>query len=191
LPAPDRVGISQALDIEAARQAPFNGGFDEFWRKESERKRQVHLPHGALLPLRQLLDIGLTSNYLVQPEPTFCNSIDEANTPLCALGSSILSDRSMRQEDFPESFRWRLLPTNEKHFGIARLVRRFHRNDQFCSLHLDSRDERIQHRVMLASCGRQHFMGQVLPECRDDRFLDLGGGDPGYRSKRGGKGLAM
>jgi len=36
LAVPNGIGISQALDIDAAGQASFNGGLDEFGRKESE-----------------------------------------------------------------------------------------------------------------------------------------------------------
>ena len=41
--APVRVGIAQALDIDAAGQAPFDGSLDKFRSKECERERQVDL----------------------------------------------------------------------------------------------------------------------------------------------------
>ena len=36
LRGPVRVGITQALDVDAARQAAFDGCLDEFWSKKRE-----------------------------------------------------------------------------------------------------------------------------------------------------------
>jgi hypothetical protein len=39
LPAPLGVGVAQALDIDAAREAAFDGCFDQLRSKERERER--------------------------------------------------------------------------------------------------------------------------------------------------------
>ena len=55
---PVRVGIPQALDIDAARQAAFDRCLDELWGKESERERQIDLPFGAAFTPCQLLGVS-------------------------------------------------------------------------------------------------------------------------------------
>jgi len=50
---PVRVGITQALDIDAAREAAFNRCLDELGSKERERERQIDLPFGAAFALSQ------------------------------------------------------------------------------------------------------------------------------------------
>jgi hypothetical protein len=44
---PVRVGITQALDIDATREAPINGCFDELRSKKRERESQIDLTHRA------------------------------------------------------------------------------------------------------------------------------------------------
>ena len=56
---PVRVGIAQALDVDATREAALNRGLDELWRKKRKRERQVDLTHRALFESTsrdQLLD---------------------------------------------------------------------------------------------------------------------------------------
>src|SRR6516225_558641 len=55
LSAPHGVGITQALDIDPARQVPLDGCFDELWGEKRERERQIDLTHGASLAPCQLL----------------------------------------------------------------------------------------------------------------------------------------
>jgi hypothetical protein len=54
LRSPIRVGIPQALDVDATREAAFNRCLDELWRKKRERERQIDLPFGALFAPCQL-----------------------------------------------------------------------------------------------------------------------------------------
>ena len=59
LRSPVRVGITQALDVDAAREAAFNRCLDELGSKERERERQIDLTHRALFESTsrdQLLD---------------------------------------------------------------------------------------------------------------------------------------
>src|SRR5262249_47347749 len=51
---PVRVGITQALDIDAAWQAAFDSCFHKCWSKKSERERHVDLTYRAALALCQL-----------------------------------------------------------------------------------------------------------------------------------------
>ena len=50
---PVRVGIPQALDIDAAREAAVNRCLDELGSKECEREREIDLAHRASLALCQ------------------------------------------------------------------------------------------------------------------------------------------
>ena len=54
LRSPVRVGITQALDVDAAREAAFNRCLDELGSKERERERQIDLTHRAAFALCQL-----------------------------------------------------------------------------------------------------------------------------------------
>ena len=58
LPLPVSIGIPQALDIDAAREAAFNRCLDELGSKECERERQIDLTQGASLALCQLRGVG-------------------------------------------------------------------------------------------------------------------------------------
>ena len=58
LPGPIRVGITQALDVDAARQATFDSCFHELRSKERKRERQIDLAHCASFALCQLLGVG-------------------------------------------------------------------------------------------------------------------------------------
>ena len=49
------IGITQALDIDAAREAAFGSCFHQLRSKERERQRQIDLPHRAAFALCQLL----------------------------------------------------------------------------------------------------------------------------------------
>ena len=55
---PVRVGIAQALDVDATREAALNRGLDELWRKKRKRERQVDLTHRASLALCQLFGVS-------------------------------------------------------------------------------------------------------------------------------------
>jgi len=57
---PVRVGITQALDVDASREAPLDSCLDEFWSKKCERERQIDLVYRASLPFYQLPGAGLT-----------------------------------------------------------------------------------------------------------------------------------
>ena len=52
------VGITQALDIDPAREAAFDRCLDELWGKEREREREIDLPLGASFALCQLRGVG-------------------------------------------------------------------------------------------------------------------------------------
>jgi hypothetical protein len=52
------VGITQALDIDPAREAAFDRCLDELWGKESQRQHQIDLPFGASLALCELLGVS-------------------------------------------------------------------------------------------------------------------------------------
>jgi hypothetical protein len=58
LPGPFRAGIPQALDIDPAREAGFDGCFHQLRSKEGEREREIDLPFGAAFTLCQLLGVG-------------------------------------------------------------------------------------------------------------------------------------
>jgi hypothetical protein len=58
LHCPVRVGITQAFDIDAARQAAFNRCPDKRGRQKREREREIDLPFGASLALCQLRGVG-------------------------------------------------------------------------------------------------------------------------------------
>jgi len=56
--SPVRVWITQALDVDAARQAIFDSCFHEWRRQKRKRERQIDLAHCASFALRQLLGVG-------------------------------------------------------------------------------------------------------------------------------------
>jgi hypothetical protein len=58
LPAPIGVGITQALDINAAREATLNRGIDELGSKKCERKRQIDMTDRASFTFCQLFGAG-------------------------------------------------------------------------------------------------------------------------------------
>ena len=55
---PVSIGIPQALDIDAAREAAFNRCLDELWGEKREREREIDLPLGASFALCQLRGVG-------------------------------------------------------------------------------------------------------------------------------------
>ena len=58
LRSPIRVGIPQALNVDAAWEAAFNRCLDELGSKKRKRERQIDLPHGASLALCQLTGVS-------------------------------------------------------------------------------------------------------------------------------------
>ena len=54
LPGPVRVWITQALDVDAARQATFDSCFHEWRRQKRKRERQIDLTHRAAFAPCQL-----------------------------------------------------------------------------------------------------------------------------------------
>ena len=54
LPAPLDMGIAQALDVDATREAAFDRGLDELGSEERERERQIDLPGCASFTFSQL-----------------------------------------------------------------------------------------------------------------------------------------
>ena len=55
---PVRVGITQALDVDAAREASLDRGLDELGSEEREREREIDLPLGASFALCQLRGVS-------------------------------------------------------------------------------------------------------------------------------------
>ena len=55
---PVRVWIPQALDIDPAREAAFDGCLDQLRRQKRERQPQIDLPFGALFALCQLRGVS-------------------------------------------------------------------------------------------------------------------------------------
>ena len=102
---PVRVGIPQALDIDAAREAAVNRCLDELGSKECEREREIDLAHRASLSFRKLLSVdGRTFDDFVEPSVAARDRADQTNASLGAVGPNIFPDRPMRVEDFSESF---------------------------------------------------------------------------------------
>ena len=58
LPTPVWVWITQALDVDAAREASLDRGLDELGSKKREREHQIDLPFGAAFTLCQLRGVG-------------------------------------------------------------------------------------------------------------------------------------
>jgi len=66
--APLGVGVPQALDVDAARQAAFDGCLHQLRSKKRERERQIDLTHCAMFALCQLLGISYRAcNDFVEP----------------------------------------------------------------------------------------------------------------------------
>ena len=58
LPAPLGLPIAQALDVDAAREAPFDGCLDQLRGNKRKRECQIHLAHYASLALCQLRGVS-------------------------------------------------------------------------------------------------------------------------------------
>ena len=102
---PVRVGIAQALDVDATREAALNRGLDELWRKKRKRERQVDLTHRASLALCQLPGVSDGACHdLVEPSAAARDRADQPKASLGAVRPDLLSECSARQEDFSESF---------------------------------------------------------------------------------------
>ena len=89
---PVRVGIAQALDVDAAREAAFNRRPDELWRKKRKRERQIDLTYRAAFALCHLVSSVSTSIGAVIPAP---QSQEAASWPYFAGRSRFLICFSM------------------------------------------------------------------------------------------------
>ena len=58
LRGPVRVGITQAIDVDAAGEAAFDRCLDQLWGEKRERERQIDLTHRAAFALCQLPGIS-------------------------------------------------------------------------------------------------------------------------------------
>jgi len=58
LHCPVWIGIAQALDVDAAREAAFDRCLEELWGKKRERKRQIDLSGRASFTPRQLRGVS-------------------------------------------------------------------------------------------------------------------------------------
>ena len=102
---PVRVGIAQALDVDATREAALNGGLDELWRKKRKRERQVDLTHRASLAVCQLPGVSDGACHdLVEPSAAARDGVDQTKASLSAIRPDIFSDGPMRHQDLPKSF---------------------------------------------------------------------------------------
>ena len=102
---PVRVGIAQALDVDATREAALNGGLDELWRKKRKRERQVDLTHRASLAVCQLPGVSDGACHdLVEPSAAARDRADQAKASLSAVRPDVLSECSLRHKDFAKSF---------------------------------------------------------------------------------------
>jgi hypothetical protein len=104
LPAPLHAGITQAFNIDAAGQAPFDSCLDELRSKERQRERQVDLAHRASLAFRQVLSVNDGASYdFFEPAASAGDGAHETSPSLGTLGPNILSGYSVRQRDFSKS----------------------------------------------------------------------------------------
>src|SRR6516164_5572267 len=122
---PVRVGIAQALDVDATREAALNRRLDELWRKKRKRERQVDLTHRASLALCQLPGVSDGARHdLVEPSAAARNRSDQSKASLSAVRPDIFPDGPVRHKDLPESFcRW-LLPWDRQGHGLSRWIGR-------------------------------------------------------------------
>ena len=92
LPAPLDMGIAQALDVDATREAALNGGLDELWRKKRKRERQVDLTHRASLALCQLPGVSDGACHdLVEPSAAARDRSDQSKASLGTVRPDVLS----------------------------------------------------------------------------------------------------
>jgi hypothetical protein len=90
---PVRIGIAQALDIDAAREAAFNRCLDELGSKERERERQIDLTHRAAFTLCQLRGVSDCAGYdLVEPSAAARDGVDQTKASLGAVGPDLFPD---------------------------------------------------------------------------------------------------
>jgi hypothetical protein len=102
---PVRVGIPQALDIDATRQVAFDGCLDELGSKEREREREIDLAHRAAFALCQLPGVSDRACHdLVEPSAAARDGVDQTKASLSAIRPDIFSDGPMRHQDLPKSF---------------------------------------------------------------------------------------
>ena len=101
LPAPTGVRISQAFDVDAARQPPFDCCLDQLGSEKRKRKREINLTYRAALAFCQLLRIvDCAGHDFVEPASASRDGADQANASFGALGSDMFADGSVRQQDF-------------------------------------------------------------------------------------------
>ena len=94
---PVRVGIAQALDVDATREAALNRGLDELWRKKRKRERQVDLTHRASLALCQLPGVSDGACHdLVEPSAAARDRADQPKASLGASGPDVFPDGPVR-----------------------------------------------------------------------------------------------
>ena len=94
---PVRVGIAQALDVDATREAALNRGLDELWRKKRKRERQVDLTHRASLALCQLFGVSDRARHdFVEPSTAARDRADQPKALLGASGPDVFPDGPVR-----------------------------------------------------------------------------------------------
>src|SRR6476660_301206 len=101
LPIPSGIRVAEALEVDAARKAPFDSSLDELGGKEGERECHVDLADRAAFALRQLFGVDdRTRGNVLEPGAAARDGFDKANAPLGAIGPDILPNRSVWQKDF-------------------------------------------------------------------------------------------
>jgi len=104
LPAPFSVGITQAPDVDAAREASFDSCLHELRSKERERECQIDLTQGTSLALSQLAGVSNRAcDDFDEPTASARDGAHETSPSFGALRPQIVSGRPVRQEDFAGS----------------------------------------------------------------------------------------
>jgi len=112
LPAPTGVRISQAFDVDAARQPPFDCCLDQLGSEKRKRKREINLTYRAALAFCQLLRIvDCAGHDFVEPASASRDGADQANASFGALGSDMFADGSVRQQCASSRGRWSMRDT--------------------------------------------------------------------------------
>ena len=105
LRGPFWVTITQALDIDAARQAAFNSCLDERGRQKRKRECQIDLPNGASFAPCQLRGVSDgASNDFIEPSAATRDRADQTKASLSAIRPDVFPENSIRHKDLSESF---------------------------------------------------------------------------------------
>jgi hypothetical protein len=179
-------GIAETSNSNPARQATFDGGFNQIGCEKGERDRHVDLADGAFFAPGDLLDIShLAGSDFIEPAPTTGDRRDKLGAGLGADRATILWRLGGRHHDLASPFHCRLRPWDVQNKsimiqGAGRIAGRLclELDRQLARLDLNADDVVADEVSVVMFCG-------ILDMSADggrDESLDLGRWYPAHRS---------